>query len=308
MNEPFIFLYSEITRENAESLIHWFNDFEVVRYLSDSHNISESISQTLDRVNLPILTHLFNKDGRFYIICDKHKISIGFVRLAVKNTQTELVIVIGDRKNWGKRFATAAIHKSLKIAFFELRSSKVVAKIHRENTRSIRAFTRTGFKLEYETSKLKSFVITMEEYIKSIKGGVIMSKEIYITQIDKARLKKLIDDILYDKTKMDKTLIALNREISRAQVVDIEKLPQNVITMNSKALLHLNGEEMEVSLVYPNEANVAEDKLSILSPIGTAILGYSEGDNIKWEVPSGTAAINIKKILYQPEAAGDYHL
>jgi regulator of nucleoside diphosphate kinase len=78
--------------------------------------------------------------------------------------------------------------------------------------------------------------------------------------------------------------------------------------MNSKALLSLNENEMELSLVYPGEANLAKKRLSVLSPIGTAILGYGEGDRIEWEVPSGLAKIHIRKVLYQPEAAGDYHL
>ncbi|MPN08809.1 Regulator of nucleoside diphosphate kinase [bioreactor metagenome] len=78
--------------------------------------------------------------------------------------------------------------------------------------------------------------------------------------------------------------------------------------MNSRVLMNLNGKDMEVSLVYPCDADWGENRLSVLSPVGTAILGYSEGDDIEWKVPSGTARITIKKLLYQPEARGDYHL
>jgi len=308
MREPFIFLYSEITRENALDLIRWLEDDEVRRYLSDTHTVSAGIQRVLDRVNLPILTHLFNKDCRFYMAYDKHNVPVGFVRLIIKNAETEMVLVIGDQNNWGKRLGTSTIRESLKIAFFELRSPRVVAKIHKENRRSIRAFTRAGFRIQHETLAMKSFVITMEEYIKSIQGGDVMSGEIYITQVDKARLKKLIDDTLYDETKTEQSLSVLESELDRAKVVDIEQLDPNVVTMNSRALLHIDGEEMEVSLVYPNEADWSEKKVSILSPIGTAILGYREGDTVEWEVPSGVAAIEIQKILYQPEAAGDHHL
>ncbi|MEN6313620.1 MAG: nucleoside diphosphate kinase regulator [Clostridiaceae bacterium] len=308
MREPFIFLYSEITRENALVLMHWLEDHEVGRYLSDARNVSASIAQVLDRVNLPILTHLFNKDGRFYIAYDRHNVPVGFVRLVIKSAETEIVIVIGDRNNWGKHLGTGTIRESLKIAFFELRSPRVVANIHKENRRSIRAFRNAGFRMEHETSELKSFIITMEEYLKSIQEEIAASDEIYITEVDKARLKKLIDDKLYDGMKMDKSLLTLDREINRATVVDIKQLRQDVVTMNSRFLLHLNGEEMEASLVYPHEADWTEKRLSVLSPIGTAILGYSEGNSIEWEVPSGVIAIEIKKILYQPEAAGDYQL
>lgn len=309
MREPFIFLCSEITRENALVLMHWLEDQEVRRYLSDARNVSAGIAQVLDRVNLPILTHLFNKDGRFYIAYDRHNVPVGFVRLVIKSAETEIVIVIGDRNNWGKRLGTGTIRESLKIAFFELRSSRVVAKIHKENKRSIRAFRSAGFRMEHETPELKSFIITMEEYLKSIQEGIARSDEIYITEVDKARLKKLIDGKLHGAAKpADESLLALDREISRATVVAIKLLRRDVVTMNSRFLLHLDGEKMEASLVYPHQADWSLKRLSVLSPVGTAVLGYSEGNNIEWGVPSGVMAIEIKKILYQPEAAGDYHL
>jgi len=65
---------------------------------------------------------------------------------------------------------------------------------------------------------------------------------------------------------------------------------------------------MMITLVYPDEADITENKLSVLSPVGTAILGYRVGNIIKWDVPEGVAEIHIKELLYQPEAAGDYHL
>jgi regulator of nucleoside diphosphate kinase len=69
-----------------------------------------------------------------------------------------------------------------------------------------------------------------------------------------------------------------------------------------------DGDFTEVTLVFPAHADIASGKLSILSPIGTALLGYSEGDKIEWNVPAGKRRIQIEKILYQPEAAGDLHL
>lgn len=135
-----------------------------------------------------------------------------------------------------------------------------------------------------------------------------MSGQITITKNDKARLKKLIHHELSDGPQTEKSLRKLNSEIDKAKVVDIKELPKNVITMNSKVLVRLNGNEEEVTLVYPQDADLIENRISILSPVGTAILGYSEGDTIEWEVPSGVMEIHIKKILYQPEAAGDLHL
>jgi len=306
MKEPFISLCSEITRENALTLIRWLEDGDVRKYLSDTHTVSADIAQVLDRVNLPILTHLFNKNCRFYMVYNKHHAPVGFVRLVIKSDETEMVIVIGDQNNWGKRLGTSAIRESLKIAFFQLRSPRVVAKIHKENQRSIRAFIHAGFRIKHETPTLHVFHITMEEYLKLVQERA--TDEIYVTQVDKARIRRLIDDILHGETKTDKSVLALDREINRAKIVDINCISPKVVTMNSKALLHINGEEVEVSLVYPHEADRAGKRVSVLSPIGTAILGYSEGDDIEWETPSGVAAIKINTILYQPEAAGHYHL
>jgi regulator of nucleoside diphosphate kinase len=80
--------------------------------------------------------------------------------------------------------------------------------------------------------------------------------------------------------------------------------------MNSQVLLKdmESGEETIYTLVYPEDVNLAENKISVLAPIGTAILGFRVGDIISWKVPVGTVKLRVEKILYQPEAAGDYDL
>lgn len=135
-----------------------------------------------------------------------------------------------------------------------------------------------------------------------------MTKGIYITEIDKERLMKLIDTNLHSGKMQDKSLQNLEDEMNKATIVNPRQISQNIITMNSRVLLCIDEEEMEISLVYPSEADWSAKKVSIFSPIGTAILGYAEGDIIEWKVPSGITKIYIKKILYQPEAAGDYHM
>ncbi len=62
------------------------------------------------------------------------------------------------------------------------------------------------------------------------------------------------------------------------------------------------------TIVYPEEADIEHDRLSVLAPIGTALLGYRVGDEIAWEVPAGMKKIRIEQIIYQPEANGNYHL
>ena len=82
------------------------------------------------------------------------------------------------------------------------------------------------------------------------------------------------------------------------------------MTMNSKVLLKdlETGEKMEYTLVYPADADLMENRISVLAPIGTAILGFREGDVIDWKVPDGLVKLEVEKILYQPESAGDLDL
>lgn len=137
-----------------------------------------------------------------------------------------------------------------------------------------------------------------------------MSRQIFITEVDKERLEKLINEAKEFNPGSKEYLRSLERELVRARVVPSKKIPHNVITMNSKVLLKDldSGEQMIYTLVYPSEANLTENKISILAPVGTAILGFREKDIIEWSVPDGLVRLEVEKILYQPEAAGDYQL
>jgi len=137
-----------------------------------------------------------------------------------------------------------------------------------------------------------------------------MSRQIFITEKDKVKLQKLINEAKEFHPGNEVYLNNLERELERAQLVASEKIPHNVITMHSKVLLRDidSGEEMTYTLVYPNEANLMEDKISVLAPVGTAIIGLREKEAINWKIPSGMVRLEVKKILYQPEAAGDFDL
>jgi regulator of nucleoside diphosphate kinase len=133
---------------------------------------------------------------------------------------------------------------------------------------------------------------------------------IYITEPDYRRLTGLIE-ITRDRNGVDgEYLNTLEAELERAEVVDPKRIPANVITMRSKVRLKdlVSGEAKIYSLVFPTEANVSDGKISVLAPIGTAILGYKLGDSIEWPVPSGVRKLKVDEILYQPEAAGEYSL
>ncbi len=133
---------------------------------------------------------------------------------------------------------------------------------------------------------------------------------ITITELDLSRLTALIDSQKGSNLRDKDHLTDLEDELSRADVVASKDVPPNIVTMNSKVRLRdiQSGKTMERTLAYPRDAHSADGTLSIMTPIGTAIIGYAEGDVIEWAVPGGLKHIKIEKILYQPEAAGDYHL
>jgi regulator of nucleoside diphosphate kinase len=99
----------------------------------------------------------------------------------------------------------------------------------------------------------------------------------------------------------------LKAELEQADVVDDTEIPRDVITMHSRVLVQdlENGQNHIYVLVFPNEADLSLDKVSVLAPIGTALLGYRAGDIIEWNVPSGRKRLYVRDVLYQPEAAGE---
>jgi len=101
----------------------------------------------------------------------------------------------------------------------------------------------------------------------------------------------------------------LDEELDRAESMVPQEIPHDVITMNSRFRLRNTDtdEESEYTLVFPGDADSSKGKISILAPIGTAVLGYKVGDAIEWEVPAGRKQFKVEEIMYQPEAAGDYH-
>ncbi|OPZ75121.1 MAG: Regulator of nucleoside diphosphate kinase [Firmicutes bacterium ADurb.Bin456] len=137
-----------------------------------------------------------------------------------------------------------------------------------------------------------------------------MSRQIFITEVDRKRLQKFINEAKEFRSGNLESLRELEQELSRAQVVATSEIPHEVITMNSKVLLKDldSGEEMIYTLVYPADANLMEDKISVLAPVGMAILGFRMGDVVDWKVPDGLVRLKVEKILYQPEAAGNYDL
>lgn len=136
-----------------------------------------------------------------------------------------------------------------------------------------------------------------------------MSK-IILSQLDYSRIKACIHDAKQFRSINAKDAAALMNELDSAEIVDSEKIPGNVVTMNSIVKISFlnTNKQTEFQIVYPGKANLKEKKISIFSPIATALLGYKKGDEIEWIIPAGPTKIRIDEIIYQPEAAGHYDL
>ncbi|WP_351019607.1 nucleoside diphosphate kinase regulator [Shewanella sp. AC91-MNA-CIBAN-0169] len=131
--------------------------------------------------------------------------------------------------------------------------------------------------------------------------------EITISTLDAQRLFKLIESL---PTKKMVGISELEEELARATIVDPTEIPTTIVTMNStvKFTVESSRDEFLMTLVYPKDLDLSGDKISILAPVGSALLGLAQGDQIEWPKPGGgLIKITINEIFYQPERAGEYH-
>ena len=129
---------------------------------------------------------------------------------------------------------------------------------------------------------------------------------ITISSLDAVRLEKMLDS-LGNNQFPDKE--SLQDELDRANIVEPQQIPPDVDTMNSTVTFKVESSDREFSLtlVYPNDASDNTSKISILAPVGSALLGLREGDEMSWPKPGGGfLVVRILKVVYQPERSGDF--
>ena len=133
--------------------------------------------------------------------------------------------------------------------------------------------------------------------------------ELMITEADFDRLKHLVESPRYRVTHA-LLLSALKDGLERCRVVEPGRVPRGVVTMHSKLVVRdLRADESETyTLVFPDDADINEGKLSVLAPLGAALLGVRAGQVVEFAAPGGTRRLKVEKVLYQPEAAGHFHL
>jgi regulator of nucleoside diphosphate kinase len=138
----------------------------------------------------------------------------------------------------------------------------------------------------------------------------VHKRRLFITDTDRDRLEKLLLGTRQWSSRDKAHLQALEEELDKAYTVESREIPGDVVTMRSQMRVRdmKSGAEMDISVVFPSEADSEQGKISVLAPIGTALLGYRVGDVVEWKVPGGLRRLKVERILYQPEAAGHYHL
>jgi regulator of nucleoside diphosphate kinase len=131
--------------------------------------------------------------------------------------------------------------------------------------------------------------------------------KIVISSVDADRLERLLEtqpsSAFPGKTELE-------GELARADVVDPKAMPPTVVTMNSTVRFRVesSADEFTLTLFYPDGMDGSNDKISILAPVGSALLGLSQGDEIDWPKPGGgVLRVRIEEVIYQPERAGDFH-
>ncbi len=141
-----------------------------------------------------------------------------------------------------------------------------------------------------------------------IERNNIMKTEIQITELDYIRLNKLVGNSRNEKNIELKNLDALAEELGRAEKVDSKKIAPEFVTMNSvvEVMNESTKMPMTIRVVYPKDADFKKKYISVLSPMGSALLGYKVGDTVQFDAPKGPVTIRIQQICYQPEANGEY--
>ena len=130
---------------------------------------------------------------------------------------------------------------------------------------------------------------------------------IVISSLDAERLDRLLESL---PSNAFPGRTELEAELMRAEVVEPNEMPPTVVTMNSTVEFRVasSSEVFRLTLVYPKDVDASGGTISILAPVGSALLGLSEGDQIEWPKPGGgTLQVLIEKVIYQPERAGELH-
>jgi regulator of nucleoside diphosphate kinase len=134
-------------------------------------------------------------------------------------------------------------------------------------------------------------------------------RKIHISETDRQDLHELLGSEFANAIAEPQCIDDLRSELARAVVIRSKEIPEDVVTMNSTVTLRdLDTNQAEsYTLVFPSDADIANNRLSVLAPVGTAILGQRVGDRLRWRVPAGWRRLVVEQVHYQPEREGVFN-
>ena len=124
------------------------------------------------------------------------------------------------------------------------------------------------------------------------------NRSIYLTEYDLRRLEPLVESARRYERADGESLELLQRELDRAVLCEPDDLPADVVSVNSQVLVTdlESGKKAEYTIVFPRDANYEEKRISVLAPIGTALLGYTKGSEVEWPTPGGLRRFRIERV------------
>lgn len=133
----------------------------------------------------------------------------------------------------------------------------------------------------------------------------MFKQAIIVTEADMVRLHGMLAAQQRGGDRDQEHLESLRAELARAAIVESDEVPADVVTMHSRVGVRdlERGEHKLYTIVPPAEADALAGRLSVLAPLGTALLGQREGDEIVFASPAGERRLRLERVLYQPEAA-----
>ena len=131
----------------------------------------------------------------------------------------------------------------------------------------------------------------------------MQQRDVLLTDIDSSRLQSLIEGSKLRDMRDVGSAEMLERHLDEADVMPATHIHPDVVTMDSEVLVTDigSGEAFSFHVVFPRSADASEGRISVLEPLGMAVLGRSVGDRIKWEAPGGLRTLRVEDVIYQPE-------
>lgn len=155
---------------DAKKMIKWLNNKKITKYLNEDPNTVYVLDDIISSGRADLLTYYLNKNAKFFLIDTEEEKCVGFITLVEKKHMNayEIVVAIGEVRNWGKKIGYKAVSKILNEVFFNFKIENVISKVHVKNKRSIMLFNHLGFEKLCEKNEHYVYILNKDDYVKAI--------------------------------------------------------------------------------------------------------------------------------------------